>query len=48
MEINWKQAVLTSSKYYPDIFMGVLRKTMIRLNHSVRYSERDSNRVSRE
>lgn len=47
MEINWKQAVVTSSKYYPEIFMDVLRKTMTRFNHNVRYSDRDSNRVSR-
>jgi hypothetical protein len=47
MEINWNQAVVTSSKYYSEIFMEVLRKTMRRFNHNIRYSNRDSNRVSR-
>lgn len=28
MEINWKQAVVASSKYYPEIFMDILGKTM--------------------
>jgi len=35
MEINWKQALVTSSKYHPDIFMDVLRKTMRRFNHNI-------------
>lgn len=47
MEINWKQAVVTSPKHYPDIFMDVLRKTMTCFNHNTRYSDRVSNRVSR-
>ena len=39
--------VYTTLNYYPDIFMDVLRKTVRRLNHIIRYSYRDSNHVSR-
>jgi len=47
MEINFKQAVVISSKYYSEIFMDVLRKTMRRFNQNISYSDRDSKRVSR-
>jgi hypothetical protein len=40
----WKQAIVAYSRYYPGIYMEVLRKTMLSLIQNRRYSGRDVKR----